>query len=127
MLTVPLKFLSVITTLLWFITVYIRMNSIHYNNVAMINNSVYTNELNILNANIITTINKLKNQNKRADIDSIQKQLVKTTSMQDLTKEDLLKKVHDLKTEEKIVNKLNRNKDSFHVSKDIVDAFSKIS
>ena len=95
-----------------------------YNNVAMVNNSVYTNELNILNANIITTINKLKNQNKRADIDSIQKQLVKTTSMQDLTKEDLLKKVHDLKTEGKIVNKLNRNKDSFHVSKDIVDAFS---
>ena len=95
-----------------------------YNNVAMVNNSVYANDLNILNANIITTINKLKNQNKRADIDSIQKQLVKTTSMQDLTKEDLLKKVHDLKTEGKIVNKLNRNKDSFHVSKDIVDAFS---
>ena len=103
------------------------MNSIHYNNVAMVDNSLYTNDLNILNANIITTINKLKNQNKRADIDSIQKQLVKTTSMQDLTKEDLLKKVHDLKTEEKIVNKLNRNKDSFHVSKDIVDAFSKMS
>ena len=103
------------------------MNSIHYNNVAMVDNSLYTNDLNILNANIITTINKLKNQNKRADIDSIQKQLVKTTSMQDLTKEDLLKKVHDLKTEEKIVNKLNRNKDSFHVSEDIVDAFSKIS
>ena len=95
-----------------------------YNNVAMVYNSVYTNDLNILNANIITTINKLKNQNKRADIDSIQKQLVKTTSMQDLTKEDLLKKVHDLKTEGKIVNKLNRNKDSFHVNKDIVDAFS---
>ena len=44
--------------------------------------------------------------------------------MQDLTKEDLLKKVHDLETEGKIVNKLNRNKDSFHVSKDIVDAFA---
>ena len=95
-----------------------------YNNVAMVNNSVYTNDLNILNANIIAIINKLKNQNKRADIGSIQKQLVKTTSMQDLTKEDLLKKVHDLETEGKIVNKLNRNKDSFHVSKDIVDAFS---
>ena len=103
------------------------MNSIHYNNVAMVDNSLYTNDLNILNANIITTINKLKNQNKRADIDSIQKQLVKTTSMQDLTKEDLLKKIHDLETEGKILNKLNRNKDSFHVSKDIVDAFSKIS
>ena len=44
--------------------------------------------------------------------------------MQYLTKEDLLKKVHGLETEGKIVNKLNRNKDSFHVSKDTVDAFA---
>ena len=45
--------------------------------------------------------------------------------MQDLTKEDLLKKVHDLETEGKIVNKLNRNKDSFHVVVDgIVDGFA---
>ena len=46
--------------------------------------------------------------------------------MQDLTKEDLLKKVHDLETEGKIVNKLNRNKDSFHIRKDIVEAFAEI-
>ena len=70
-------------------------------------NEWYTNELNTLNANIITIINKLKNQNKRADIDSIHKQLVKITNMQDLTKEDLLKKVHDFETDGKIVNKLN--------------------
>ena len=84
----------------------------------------YTNELNTLNANIITIINKLKNQNKRADIDSIHKQLVKITNMQDLTKEDLLKKVHDFETDGKIVNKLNQNKDSFHGRKDIVDYFA---
>ena len=90
----------------------------------MVNNSVHTDELNTLNANIIAIINKLKNQNKRADIYSIHKQLVKMTSMQDLTKKDLLKKVHDLETEGKIVNKLNRNKDSFHVKKDIVDGFA---
>ena len=44
--------------------------------------------------------------------------------MQDLTKEYLLKKVHDFETDGKIVNKLNRNKDSFHVRKDIVDSFA---
>ena len=44
--------------------------------------------------------------------------------MQDLTKENLFKKVHDLETKGKIVNKLNRNKDSFHVRKDIVDGFA---
>ena len=36
-----------------------------------------------------------------------------------------MKKVHGLETEGEIVNKLNRDKDSFHVSKDIVDAFAK--
>ena len=44
--------------------------------------------------------------------------------MQDFTKEDLFKEVHDLETEGEIVNKLNRNNDSFHVSKDIVDVFA---
>ena len=42
----------------------------------------------------------------------------------DLTKENLFKKVHDLETKGKVVNKLNRNKDSFHVRKDIVDSFA---
>ena len=62
---------------------------LYYRKTAMVNNRVYTNKHNILNGNIIAIINKLKNQNKRADIDSIHKQLVKTTSKQDLTKEDL--------------------------------------
>ena len=35
-----------------------------------------------------------------------------------------MKKVHDLETEGEIVNKLNRDKDSLHVSKDTVDAFA---
>ena len=82
----------------------------YFRKVAMVNNSVYTNELNTLNAKIIAIINELKYQNKRADIDSTHKQLVKTNSMQDLPEEDLLKKVHDLETEGKIVNKLNRKR-----------------
>ena len=36
-----------------------------------------------------------------------------------------LKKLHDLETEGKTVNKLNRNKDFFHVIKDVIDAFAK--
>ena len=60
------------------------------------------NEFNTLNANIITIINKLKNQNKRADIDNTQKQLIRTNTMQDLTKEDLFKKKHKLETEGKL-------------------------
>ena len=44
-----------------------------------------------LNYNITAIINELQDQNKRGDIVSIKKQLIKTDSMQDLTKEDLLK------------------------------------
>ena len=44
-----------------------------------------------LNYNITAIINELRDQNKRGDIVSINKQLIKTESMQDLTKEDLLK------------------------------------
>ena len=44
-----------------------------------------------LNYNITAIINELQDQNKRDDIVSINKQLIKTDSMQDLTKEDLLK------------------------------------
>ena len=49
----------------------------------MSKNSAYTNELNTLNAKITVIISKLKNQNKRADIGSIHKELIKTNSMQD--------------------------------------------
>ena len=79
-------------------------DSVFYKKVAMVNNSAYTNEINKLNANIIAIINKSKNQKKRADIDSLHKQFVKSNSMQDFTKTDPLKKVHDLITEGKIVN-----------------------
>ena len=44
-----------------------------------------------LNYNITAIINELRDQNKRGDIVSINKQLIKTESMQDLTKEDILK------------------------------------
>ena len=73
----------------------------------MVNTNAYRNERNTSNANIFAIINKLKNQNKWADIDSIHKQLTKTNSMQDLTREGLLKKEHDLETKGKILNKLN--------------------
>ena len=92
----------------------------------MVSNSTSTNALNTLNASIMAIINKLKNQSEQANIDSIHKQLVRTNSMQDLTKEDLVKKVLDLETEKKTVKRFNRNKDSFHVSKDIVYTLPKI-
>ena len=66
----------------------------------------------------------MKNQNRRADIDSIHKQLVKTHSItiENLTIEDLLKKVHGLETEGKIEVKIK-----VKLNKGIVDAFAEIT
>ena len=54
----------------------------------------------------------------------MRRQCIKNNSVKDFAKEDLIKKIHDLETEVKVANKLNRNKDSFHVSKYIVDDFA---
>ena len=90
----------------------------------MARNSSYTNEISTLNANIVAIINRLKSHDKRVYIASTLKQLTKRNNMQDLTKGDVLKKVHDLEVERKIVDKHNRKKDSFHVGKDIAAAIA---
>lgn len=85
----------------------------------MENYSVDTN--NTISQNIIDAIAKLKKQNKRADVETIHKQVIKISDFQYLNKECLQDEINDLINEGKILNKLNRNKDSFHINKDILD------
>lgn len=66
---------------------------------------------------IISIITKLKNQSKRADIDSIYNQLKKNP---DISKEHISKTINELLNDQKIINKVNRNKDSFYVNKEVV-------
>ena len=54
----------------------------------MAKNSPYTKEISTLNASTVAIINKLKNHDKRADIATARKQLIKSNSMQELAKKD---------------------------------------
>ena len=80
-----------------------------------------TSQLNTLDNNIFTVIDKLKKQKKRADTDSIYGNIIKISDFQDLTKNMLQQKINDLIIEGKIMNKINRGKNSYAVNDEIID------
>lgn len=83
--------------------------------------SMTSSELNCLNTCIFTTINKIKNQHRRADIEAIHREIIKTVDFNDISQEHLREIVNNLVVEGKISNKLNRNKDSFSVRSNNTD------
>ena len=70
---------------------------------------------------IFSTIFQIRKKNNRADIDSIYKQIINTIDFEDVTKEFLDNRIHTLINDEKIINKRNRNADSYYVNTELVD------
>ena len=70
---------------------------------------------------IFSTILQIRKRNNRADIDSIYKQIIKTIDVEDITKEFLDDRIHKLINNEKMINKRNRNTDSYYVNTELVD------
>ena len=66
--------------------------------------------------NIFTVINDLKKKRKRVDIDSIHKEIIKTIDFKDTTKDDLQDRINILLINEKLINKINRNLNSYSVN-----------
>ena len=66
--------------------------------------------------NIFTVINDLKKKRKRADIDSIHKEIIKTINFKDTTKDDLQDRINILLINEKLINKINRKLNSYSVN-----------
>ena len=66
--------------------------------------------------NIFTVINDLKKKRKREDIDSIHKEIIKTNDFKDTTKDDLQDRINILLINEKLINKINRNLNSYSVN-----------
>ena len=66
--------------------------------------------------NIFTVKNDLKKKQKRADIDSIHKDIRKTIDSKDTTKDDLQDRINILLINEKLINKINRNLNSYSVN-----------
>ena len=73
-------------------------------------------ELNALDHCIYSAINRIRGQNKRADRNSVHKEIIKTINVEKISKSFLDDRIIMLIQNDKIINKLNRNKDSFRIA-----------
>ena len=74
-----------------------------------------------LDNTILYVIKKIKNQHQRADIESIFDEVTKTIDFQHITKDSLNDRVNQLLQSNRLINKINRNKDSFFLNEDTID------
>ena len=66
---------------------------------------------------IVDIITDLRRKHKRTDCESIHKEIVKIVDFSKMSKEDLMNRINILLIDEKILNKGNRNLDSYYVNK----------
>ena len=65
---------------------------------------------------IVDVITDLRRKHKRADCKNIHKEFVKIADFSNIGKEDLMNRINILLIDEKILNKRNRNLDSYYVN-----------
>ena len=65
---------------------------------------------------IVDVITDLRKKRKRADCESIHKETIKIADFSNISKEDLMNRINILLIDEKILNKRNRNLDSYYVN-----------
>ena len=70
-------------------------------------------QLSALDSHIFSIIAKLKQQSKRPNIGSIHAHIIKTIDFEEITKGNLQERMNSLIFDGKIVNKSNRNRDSY--------------
>ena len=74
-----------------------------------------SSELNALCHSIYSAINIIRGQNKRADRNSVHKEIIKTINFEKISKNFLDDRINMVIQNDKIINRINRNKDSFRV------------
>ena len=65
---------------------------------------------------IVDVITDLRKKHKRADCESIHKEIIQIADFSNITKEDLMNRINIFLIDEKILNKRNRNLDSYYVN-----------
>ena len=75
-----------------------------------------TSELSALDYSIFLAINRIKGQNKRADCKGVHKEIIKTIDFEKKSKHILDERINILYQNDKITNRLIRNKDSFRIA-----------
>ena len=77
---------------------------------------------------IFSILLQIRKNNNHADVNSIHKHIIKIVDFEDIPKENLDERIHTLITDGKIINKINRNADSYYVNeKDIESILPKDS
>ena len=79
-------------------------------------------ELNHLDHKIYSAIKQIRGQKNRADINSIHKEIVKANDFEAISKEFLNERIEMLLQNDKIINRLNRNKNSYRLNESLLDS-----
>ena len=83
--------------------------------------NVAITDLDLFNNTIFTAINKIRRNRQRAEINAIFKEIIKNDHYKDMNKDVLQQQINMLITEEKILNKINRNKNPYKDNESKVD------
>ena len=79
-------------------------------------------ELNHLDHKIYSAIKQIRGQKNRADINSIHKEIVKIIDFEAISKEFLNNIIEIPLQNDKIISRLNRNKNSYHLNERLLDS-----
>ena len=79
-------------------------------------------ELNHLDYKIYSAIKQIRGQKNGADINSIHKKVVKVMDIETISKEVLNNRIEMLPQNDKITNRLNRNKNSYRLNESFLDS-----
>ena len=81
--------------------------------------SIANIDLTIFDKKVFAIINHLRKQHKRANLDKIYNELIKKTNFEKTSQEQLRDRINELIIHGKIVNKPNRNDNSYRVNESI--------
>ena len=88
----------------------------------MTSDSIPLLEVNALSNEVFLAINKIRHLwRQRADTNSIFKEITKIEQYQSITKDFLQDHIDKLIIDEKIINKINRDKNSYKVNIELID------
>ena len=82
--------------------------------------SIANFDITILDNSVFAIINNLRKQHKRANPDKIYNELIKTIDSENASKEHLHHRINELIIQGKVINKPNRNDNSYRVNESIV-------
>ena len=83
--------------------------------------SITNFELTLLDNNVFTLTNNLSKQHKHTNLDKIHNELIKTVVSENTSKGHFYGRINQLIIQEKIINKPNRNDDSYRVNESTLD------